>query len=117
MMEQVTSGSKKGTKQLLRMLPGLRSEDESSQDFRLLLHQYTKQLKAVSETPLRYGYHLPNFTQKCFACGRCDRASNRGWPKNSTSRVRTARRCSAQTSFSHSPQGVRSRTIFLFRAR
>ena len=32
------------------MLPGLRSEDESSQDFRLLLHQYTKQLKAVSET-------------------------------------------------------------------
>ena len=32
MMEQVTSGSKKGTKQLLRMLPGLRSEDESSQD-------------------------------------------------------------------------------------
>ena len=36
MMEQVTSGSKKGTKQLLRMLPGLRSEDESSQDFRLL---------------------------------------------------------------------------------
>ena len=51
MMEQVTSGSKKGTKQLLRMLPGLRSEDESSQDFRLLLHQYTKQLKAVSETP------------------------------------------------------------------
>ena len=59
MMEQVTSGSKKGTKQLLRMLPGLRSEDESSQDFRLLLHQYTKQLKAVSETPLRYSYHLP----------------------------------------------------------
>ena len=78
MMEQVTSGSKKGTKQLLRMLPGLRSEDESSQDFRLLLHQYTKQLKAVSETPLRYGYHLPNFTQKCFACGRCEKSCRSG---------------------------------------
>ncbi len=49
MMEQVTSGSKKGTKQLLRMLPGLRDDGgETSQDFRLLLHQYTKQLKAVS---------------------------------------------------------------------
>ena len=100
MMEQVTSGSKKGTKQLLRMLPGLRSEDESSQDFRLLLHQYTKQLKAVSETPLRYGYHLPNFTQKCFACGRCEKSCRsgaikfEGLPDGQTRAVITPWKCS-----------------------
>ena len=100
MMEQVTSGSKKGTKQLLRMLPGLRSEDESSQDFRLLLHQYTKQLKAVSETPLRYGYHLPNFTQKCFACGRCEKSCRSGaikfedLPDGQTRAVITPWKCS-----------------------
>ena len=100
MMEQVTSGSKKGTKQLLRMLPGLRSEDESSQDFRLLLHQYTKQLKAVSETPLRYGYHLPNFTPKCFACGRCEKSCRSGaikfedLPDGQTRAVITPWKCS-----------------------
>ena len=100
MMEQVTSGSKKGTKQLLRMRPGLRSEDESSQDFRLLLHQYTKQLKAVSETPLRYGYHLPNFTQKCFACGRCEKSCRSGaikfedLPDGQTRAVITPWKCS-----------------------
>ena len=100
MMEQVTSGSKKGTKQLLRMLPGLRSEDESSQDFRLLLHQYTKQLKEVSETPLRYGYHLPNFTQKCFACGRCEKSCRSGaikfedLPDGQTRAVITPWKCS-----------------------
>ena len=32
-------------------------------------------------------------------------------------RVSSLRRCSAQTSFSHSPQGVRSSTTFLFKAR
>lgn len=36
MMEQVTSRAPKGTGQLLRMLPGSGSEDESSQDFWLL---------------------------------------------------------------------------------
>ena len=55
MMEQVTAGSKAGTKQLLRMLPGLRDDDQSAVDFRLLLHERTKQLKAASEKALKYG--------------------------------------------------------------
>ena len=96
----MTEGSRAGTKKLLQMLPGLRSEDESSQDFRLLLHQYTKQLKAVSETPLRYGYHLPNFTQKCFACGRCEKSCRSGaikfedLPDGQTRAVITPWKCS-----------------------
>ena len=78
MFEQVSHGSKSGTKKLLQMLPGLRSADDSSTDFRLLLHQRTKQLKAAMETPLKYGYHLPNFTDKCFGCGKCEKACRAG---------------------------------------
>ena len=47
-------------------------------DFRLLLHQRTKQLKASMETPLKYGYYLPNFTDKCFGCGKCEKACRAG---------------------------------------
>ena len=78
MFEQVSHGSKQGTKQLLQMLPGLRSEEDSAVDFRLLLHQRTKQLKASMETPLKYGYYLPSFTDKCFGCGRCEKACRAG---------------------------------------
>ena len=52
MFEQVSHGSKSGTKKLLQMLPGLHSEDDGGVDFRLLLHQRTKQLKAAMDTPL-----------------------------------------------------------------
>lgn len=72
MMEQLTEGSKSGTKKLLQKLPGLRDEEDAGMDFRLLLHQRTKQLKAAMETPLRYGYYLPNVTDKCFGCGKCE---------------------------------------------
>ena len=78
MFEQVSHGSKSGTKKLLQMLPGLRSEEDSAADFRLLLHQRTTQLKAASETPLRYGWYQPNFTQKCFGCGKCEKACRSG---------------------------------------
>ena len=78
MFEQVSHGSKSGTKKLLQMLPGLRSAEDSGVDFRLLLHQRTKQLKAAMETPLKYGYHLPNFTDKCFGCGKCEKACRAG---------------------------------------
>ena len=74
MLEQVSHGSKSGTKKLLQMLPGLRSEEDSGVDFRLLLHQRTKQLKAAMETPLQYGYYMPKFTDNCFGCGRCEKA-------------------------------------------
>ena len=43
-------------------------------DFRLLLHQRTKQLKAAMETPLQYGYYMPKFTDNCFGCGRCEKS-------------------------------------------
>ena len=63
---------------LLQLLPGLRSEDDGGVDFRLLLHQRTKQLKAAMDTPLKYGYYLPNFTDKCFGCGKCEKACRAG---------------------------------------
>lgn len=78
MFSHMTEGSRAGTKKLLQMLPGLRSEEDSAADFRLMLHQRTKQLKAASETPLRYGWYLPNFTQKCFGCGKCEKACRSG---------------------------------------
>ena len=47
----MTEGSRAGTKKLLQMLPGLRSEEDSAADFRLMLHQRTKLTK---------GYQTPN---------------------------------------------------------
>ena len=44
MFSHMTEGSRAGTKKLLQMLPGLRSEEDSAADFRLMLHQRTKQL-------------------------------------------------------------------------
>ena len=78
MFSHMTTGSKAGTKQLLRMLPGMRDDEDSATDFRLLLHQRTKQLKAAYETPLHFGYHLPNFTEKCYGCGKCERSCRSG---------------------------------------
>lgn len=78
MFAQVGHGSKNSTKQLLRMIPGLRNEEDSGMDFRLLLHQRTKQLKAAYETPLRFGYYLPNFTDQCYGCGKCEKACRAG---------------------------------------
>ena len=100
MFSHMTPGSKAGTKQLLRMLPGLRSDDDAGVDFRLMLHQRTKQLKAASETPLRYGYYLPNFTTKCFGCGKCEKACRSGalkledMPDGQTRMVVTPWKCS-----------------------
>ena len=59
---------------LLAICCGLRDEEDAGMDFRLLLHQRAKQLKAAMETPLRYGYYLPNVTDKCFGCGKCEKS-------------------------------------------
>ncbi len=67
MFEQVSHGSKSGTKKLLQMLPGLRSEEDSGADFRLLLHQRTKQLKAATETPLRTARICPTSPRNALA--------------------------------------------------
>ena len=100
MFEQVSHGSKSGTKQLLRMLPGLRSDEDGGADFRLLLHQRTRQLKASMETPLRYGCYLPEFTDSCFGCGKCEKACRAGalkledLPDGQTRMVITPWKCS-----------------------
>ena len=81
MFSQVSAGSKHGTKQLLRMLPGLRSSDNewgNALDFRLMLNQRTRQLKAASDNPLHYGFYLPHFTDKCFGCDKCVKACRAG---------------------------------------
>ena len=101
MFEQVGHGSKSGTKQLLRMLPGLRADEDGGADFRLLLHQRTRQLKAaMPDNPLHYGCYLPSFTDKCFACGKCEKACRAGalkqedLPDGQTRMVVTPWKCS-----------------------
>ena len=101
MFEQVGHGSKSGTKQLLRMLPGLRADEDGGADFRLLLHQRTRQLKAAMPVnPLHYGCYLPSFTDKCFACGKCEKACRAGalkqedLPDGQTRMVVTPWKCS-----------------------
>ena len=100
MFSHMTEGSRAGTKKLLQMLPGLRSEEDSGVDFRLLLHQRTKQLKAAMETPLQYGYYMPKFTDNCFGCGRCEKACRANalkfeeMPNGQTRMVLTPWKCS-----------------------
>ena len=62
--------SKNGTRQLLRMLPGLQDEEETTiQPFRYALNERVKQLKTATVSPFHYGVYLPAFTSKCFGCG------------------------------------------------
>ena len=96
----MSHGSKSG-KKLLRACCPLHSEDDGGADFRLLLHQRTRQLKAAMETiPLNHGYYLPNFADKCFACGKCEKACRAGalkqedLPDGQTRMVVTPWKCS-----------------------
>ena len=122
MFSHMTQGSKAGTKQLLRMLPGLRSDDDGAVDFRLMLHQRTKQLKAALETPLHYGYYLPAFTDKCFGCGKCEKACRAGalkledLPDGQTRMVVTPWKCSecgvcVSSCSSHGIDGLKLRQL------
>lgn len=93
MMEHLTKGSKSSTRQLLKMIPGLRDESAGhAMDHRLLLHERTKQLKAASATPLHYGWYLPNVTDACYGCGKCEKGCRVGALKlmdgeNGTARI------------------------------
>lgn len=79
MFSHMTDSSKAGSRYLLRMLPGLQDPDRGKAlDFRLLLNQRIKQLKAATETPVHYGWHLPAFNSKCFGCGKCEKACRAG---------------------------------------
>lgn len=123
MFSHVSQGSRAGTRQLMRMLPVLKDEmDDSSGDFRLLLHQRTKQLKDAMETPLHYGYYLPNFTDKCYACGKCEKACRSGalkledLPNGQTRMVVTPWKCSecglcANACSTHAMDGLKLRQL------
>ncbi len=79
MFSHVTDTSRNGTKRLLRMLPGLQDPDRgSSLDFRLMLNQRIKQLREATTTPVRYGWYLPAVNNKCFGCGKCEKACRAG---------------------------------------
>jgi formate hydrogenlyase subunit 6/NADH:ubiquinone oxidoreductase subunit I len=79
MFGQVTDRSKAGTKQLLRMLPGMEEADRGrALDFRLMLNHHIKQLKAVSAEPHRYGWYMPAINASCYGCGKCEKACRAG---------------------------------------
>ena len=61
----------------------------------------TRQLKAaMPDNPLHYGCYLPSFTDKCFACGKCEKACRAGalkqedLPDGQTRMVVTPWKCS-----------------------
>ena len=79
MFAHVGDSSKSGTRQLLRMLPGLGDdEDEPVQPFRYALNERVKQLKTATETPFHYGVYLPAFNSSCYGCGRCEKTCRAG---------------------------------------
>lgn len=79
MFSQVTDTSKAGTKQLLRMLPGMEDEERGrALDFRLMLNHRVKQIKAATATPVHYGWYMPAINNKCFGCGKCEKACRAG---------------------------------------
>ena len=79
MFAHVGDSSKSGTRQLLRMLPGLGDdEDEPVQPFRYALNERVKQLRTATETPFHYGVYLPAFNSSCYGCGRCEKTCRAG---------------------------------------
>ena len=79
MMKKMTSGSRSGTKQLLRLIPGVQTETEDrSVVHRQLLHQRLKQIKAGSDVTATFGYYLPSVNDNCYGCDRCVRACRAG---------------------------------------
>ncbi len=79
MFSHMGDSSRNGTRQLLRMLPGVtEDEEDGALVFRRLLHEQIKQLRAAAAAPPRYGFYLPAFNSKCFGCGRCEKACRAG---------------------------------------
>ena len=75
MMQRMTMGSRSGTKQLLRMIPGVQEETEDKAFvYRQLLNQRLKQLKEASDTPITFGFSLPKVNDACYGCERCVRS-------------------------------------------
>lgn len=79
MMQRVTTGSRSTTKQLLRMIPGVREEEENKATVhRQLLHQRLRQIKEGSDVPVTFGYWLPTVNENCYGCGKCVKACRAG---------------------------------------
>ena len=79
MFAHVGDSSKNGTRQLLRMLPGIQDDaEEPIQPFRYALNERVKQLKTATVSPFHYGVYLPAFNSKCYGCGRCEKNCRAG---------------------------------------
>lgn len=79
MMQRMTSGSRSGTKQLLRMIPGVQEETEDrALVHRQLLNQRMKQIKENSDVTVKYGFYLPHVGDACYGCERCVRSCRSG---------------------------------------
>ncbi len=79
MMHRMTTGSRSGTKQLLRMIPGVQEQTEDrGAVHRQLLNQRMKQIKEGSDVKATFGYYLPNIKDNCYGCGRCARICRAG---------------------------------------
>lgn len=79
MMQRMTKGSRSGTKQLLRMIPGVQEQTEDrGLVHRELLHHRLKQIKEGSDVKATFGYYLPSINENCYGCGRCVRICRSG---------------------------------------
>ncbi len=79
LMGKMTDGSKVNSKKLLRKMPFLQNAEDAHQfDFRLMLHERIKYLRAQTETPATYGFKLPVINDKCYGCERCVKACKTG---------------------------------------
>lgn len=79
MMQRMTSGSRSGTKQLLRMIPGVQEKTEDrSVVYRQLLHQRMKQIRDNSDVAVTFGWYLPSVNDNCYGCERCLRVCASG---------------------------------------
>ena len=79
MMQRMTTGSRSGTKQLLRLIPGVKEETEDRALVnRQLLNQRLKQIRDNSDVKATFGYYLPNVTDTCYGCERCVRECRAG---------------------------------------
>lgn len=75
----MTEGSRRHQEAAADALPGLRSEETAPPTSASCSTSGQSSSRLPPRTPLRYGWYLPNFTQKCcFGCGKCEKACRSG---------------------------------------
>lgn len=78
LMDIATDTSKSSTRRLLHKLPGMEENGGHEMDFRLLLNERTKLIRNAASVPIHYGFYLPAVNEKCYGCGKCERACKAG---------------------------------------